>query len=80
MGVLHLLIFLYDASINTFLDLALDFLNLFLRSGVGRRSHRVFSNPGFSFRSIWTSLLHDRGDGKAPDISSYVRSTFFGQG
>ena len=33
MGVVPLLIFLYDASINTFLYLALDFFNLSLRRG-----------------------------------------------
>ena len=38
-GVVPLLIFLHKASINTFLDLALDFCNLFLRSGVGTTSH-----------------------------------------
>ena len=30
MGVVPLLMFLHEASINTFLDLALDFCNLFL--------------------------------------------------
>ena len=39
MGVVSLLIFLHEASINTFLDLALDFFNLFLRSGVGTAPH-----------------------------------------
>ena len=38
-GVAPLLIFLHEASINTLLDLALDFFNLFLRSGVGTTSH-----------------------------------------
>ena len=38
-GVVPLLIFLHEASINTFLDLALILLNLFLRSGVGTTSH-----------------------------------------
>ena len=38
-GVVSLLIFLQEASINTFLDPALDFFNLFLRSGVGTTSH-----------------------------------------
>ena len=32
-GVVPLLIFFNAASINTFLDLALDFFNLFLRAG-----------------------------------------------
>ena len=46
MGVVPLLIFLYKASINTFLDLALDFFHLFLWSGIGTTSH---SRP-FEFR------------------------------
>ena len=39
MGVVPFLIFLHEASMNTFLDLALDFFNLFLWSGVGTRPH-----------------------------------------
>ena len=35
MGVVPLFIFFNEASINTFLDLALDFFNLFLWSGIG---------------------------------------------
>ena len=38
-GVVPLLVFLNEASVNTFLDLALHFFNLFLRSGVGTTSH-----------------------------------------
>ena len=39
MGVVPLLIFFHEASINTFLDQALHFFNLFLRSGVGTMPH-----------------------------------------
>ena len=46
-GLVPLLIFLHEASINTFLDLALDFFNLFLRSEVGTTSHSRL----FKFRS-----------------------------
>ena len=43
MGVVPLLIFLYEASINTFLDLALHFFNLSLWSGIGTTPHsRLF--------------------------------------
>ena len=43
MGVITLLIFFNEASINTFLDLALDFFNLFLWSRVGTTHHsRLF--------------------------------------
>ena len=46
MGVVPLLIFFNEASINTFLDLALHFFNLFLWSGIGTTPH---SRP-FKFR------------------------------
>ena len=43
MGVVPLLIFFNEASINTFLDLALNFFNLFLWSGMGTTPHsRLF--------------------------------------
>ena len=43
MGVVPLLLFFNEASINTFLDLALDFFNLFLWSGIGTTPHsRLF--------------------------------------
>ena len=41
MGVVSLLIFFKEASINTFLDLALDFFNLFLWSGIGTAAVRM---------------------------------------
>ena len=47
MGVVPFLIFLYEPSINTFLDLALDFLNLFLRSGVRTTSPSRFLKLSF---------------------------------
>ena len=49
-GVVRLLIFLHVASINTFLDLALDFFNLFLRSGVGTTPHSRLLKFRFQFR------------------------------
>ena len=63
-GVVPLLIFFNEASINTFLDLALDFFNVFLRSGIGTTSA---SNSDFSFRSICTSSFQERGGGRAPN-------------
>ena len=43
MGVVPLFIFFNEASINTFLDLALDFFNLFLWSGIWTTPHsRLF--------------------------------------
>ena len=70
MGLVSLLIFFNEASMYTFLDLALDFFNLFLWSGIGTTPHSLFSNSGFSFRFIWTSFLQERGGGKAPNTSS----------
>ena len=70
MGVVPLLIFLHEASINTFLDLALDFFTLFLCSGIGTTPHSRLFQFSFSFRSIWTSFLQQRGGGKAPNTSS----------
>ena len=49
-AVVCLLLFLNEASINTFLDLALDFVNLFLRSGIGRTSHSCLLNFRFQFQ------------------------------
>ena len=50
MGTVPLLLFLYEASINTFLDLALNFFNLFLKSGVGTTSHSRFRKLRFQFQ------------------------------
>ena len=49
-GVVPLLIFFHEASINTFLDLALDFFNLFLWSGVGTTPHSRLLKLRFRFR------------------------------
>ena len=50
MGVVPLLIFFNQASINTFLDLALDFFNLFLWSGIGRTPHSRLFKFRFQFQ------------------------------
>ena len=49
-GLVSLRIFLQEASINTFLDLVLDFLDLFLRSGVGTTSHLRLLNFRIQFQ------------------------------
>ena len=49
-GLVPLLMFLNEASINTFLDIALDFFNLFLRSGVGTTSHSRLLKLRFQFQ------------------------------
>ena len=48
--VVPLLIFLNEGSINTFLDLALDFFNLFLRREVGTTSHLRLLKFRFQFQ------------------------------
>ena len=48
-GLVPLLTFLNKAGINTFLDLALDFFNLFLRSGVGTTPHSCLLRFRFQF-------------------------------
>ena len=50
MGVVPFLIFLHEASINTFLDLALDLFNLFLWSGVGTTLHPRLFKFKFQFQ------------------------------
>ena len=50
MGVVPLLIFFNEASINTFLDLALDFFNLFLWSGIGTTPHSRLFKFRFQFQ------------------------------
>ena len=49
MGVVPLLIFFNEASINTFLDLAIDFFNLFLWSGIGTTPHSHIFKLRFQF-------------------------------
>ena len=50
MRVITVLIFLHEASIHTLLYLTLNFLTLFLRSGVGTASHPRFLKLGFEFQ------------------------------
>ena len=50
MEVVPLLIFLHEASINTFLDLALDFFNLFLWIGMGTTPHTRLFKFRFQFQ------------------------------
>ena len=50
MGVVPLLIFFHEANLNTFLDLALNFFDLFLRSGIGTTSHSRLPKFRFQFQ------------------------------
>ena len=50
MGVVPLPTLFNKVGINAFLDLALDFLNLFLRSGIGTTSHSCLLKLRFQFQ------------------------------
>ena len=50
MGLVPLLIFLHKVNINTFLDLALDFFNLVLCSGMGTTPHSRLFKFRFQFQ------------------------------
>ena len=50
MGVVPMLILFNDASINAFLDLALDFFTLFLWSGIRTTPHSRLFKLRFQFK------------------------------
>ena len=50
MGIVPVLIVFKEASINAFLDLAFDFLNLFLWSGIGTTPHSRLFKFWFQFQ------------------------------
>ena len=70
MGVVPLLIFFNEASINTFLDLALDFFNLFRWSGIGTTPHSRLFKLRFQFQVHLDQFFQERGGGKPPNTSS----------
>ena len=70
MGVVPLLIFFKEASINTFLDLALHFFNLFLWSGIGTTPVSRLFKFRFQFQVHLDRFLQERGGGKAPNTFS----------
>ena len=61
MGVVPLLIFLHEASNITFLDLALDFFNLFLWSGIGTTPHSCLFKLRFQFQVHLDQLFTREG-------------------
>ena len=70
MGVVPLLIFLHEASINTFLHLALDFLQpVSVEQDGDDASLRLFKFR-FQFQVHLDQFLQERGGGKAPNTSS----------
>ena len=50
MGIVPMFILFNEASINAFLDLALDFFNLFLWSGIGTTPHSRLFEFWFQFQ------------------------------
>ena len=61
MGVVPLLIFLHEASINTFLDLPLNFFNLFLWSGIWTTPQSRPFGFGFQFQVHPDQLFTRKG-------------------
>ena len=61
MGVVPLLIFLHQASINLFLDEALDFFNLFLWGGVETKPHSRLFKFRFQFQVYLDQFFYKRG-------------------
>ena len=70
MGVVPLPIFLNEASINTFLDLPLDFFNRSLGSGVGTTPHSRLLKFRFQFQVHLDKLFTGQGRQRAPNTSS----------
>ena len=62
MGVVPRLILLSEASINTFLDVALDFFNSFLRSGVGTRTLSRFLQFRLEFQVYLDQFFYRTGE------------------
>ena len=60
-GVVPLLIFFNEASINSFLDLALDFFNLFLWSAIGTMPHSRLFKFRFQFQVHLEQFFLDGG-------------------
>ena len=63
MGVAPFLIFFHEASFNTFLDLALHFFNLFLRSGVGTTPQSRLLKFRFQFQVHVDQFFARKGGG-----------------
>ena len=62
MGVVPLLIFFNEASIYTFLDLALDFFNLYLWSGIGTTLHSRLFKFRFQFQVYSGPVFYKGGE------------------
>ena len=60
LGVVPIFVLQDQADVDTLLYLSLDIVNLLFTSRVG---------PGFSLRSIWTSLSQEARGGSSPNTS-----------
>ena len=61
MGIVPVLILFNEASINAFLDLALDFFNLFLWSEIGTTPHSRLFKFWFQFQVLLVQFLSRKG-------------------
>ena len=80
MGLIPLLIFLYEASMNTFLELALNFFDLFLRSGVGTTSQWRFIKLRFQFQVHLDQLFCRMGNAASAENLRIGRKQFLQTG
>ena len=61
MGIVPVFILFNEASINAFLDLALDFFNLFLWSGIGTTPHPRLLKFWFQFQVLLDQFFTRNG-------------------
>ena len=80
MGVVPLLIFLHEASINTFLHLTLDFFNLLLCSGIGTTPHSRLFQFRFQFQVHLDQFFTRKGGRPGAEYLLIGYSSFFSRG
>ena len=80
MGVVPLLILFNEASINTFLDLALDFFNLFLWSGIGTTPHSRLFKFRFQFQVHLDQFFTREGGRQGAELFLIGYQQFFRRG
>ena len=69
MGIVPVFILFNEASINAFLDLALDFFDLFRWSGIGTTPHSRLFKFWFQFQ-VHLDQFFTRKGRRAPNTSS----------
>ena len=80
MGVVALLIFFHKPSINTFVDLALDFFNLFPRSRVGTTPHSRLLQFRFQFQVHVDQFFTGKGTRQRAEHLLVGQEQFFQSG